>query len=392
VTSDNRFSGGAQVGAGTSQVVVKAKDYSGNERTNTYEVSVSGSSKTFSFDDNGNMTSDGTRTFEWDAENRLIRVCTGACSPSPVSSSEFSYDGQSRRVRIVDKEGQTTTSDRWILWCEASICEARDAAMNQVRQRFFVYGFWDDGATLLYTFDHLGSSRDLVDSAQNVRARYDYDPYGNVTRIGDVESSFLFAGLFSYGDPDLLLATCRAYRPQLSRWLSEDPLGLTDGSNRYPYVHANPVGAVDPIGLMSQAPQAPGCKAACDAAYDDPDTNYGGGAVLCTSGGKKCACAFDDNRVGLKRGACPKYDELVQKHKERHFDECVCDCPSGKSCAARWKGGVNTIKSECEKRRQSVDEAAQLTGLSPSCRQKINDIIALDSQFINGPKCRGYLR
>lgn len=38
MTADNQFERAAQVSSGTNQLIVKAKDYSGNERTNTYEV------------------------------------------------------------------------------------------------------------------------------------------------------------------------------------------------------------------------------------------------------------------------------------------------------------------------------------------------------------------
>lgn len=44
------------------------------------------------------MTSDGTRTFEWDARNQLVAVAVGA------HRSEFTYDGLRRRVRMVEKE------------------------------------------------------------------------------------------------------------------------------------------------------------------------------------------------------------------------------------------------------------------------------------------------
>jgi YD repeat-containing protein len=40
------------------------------------------------------MTSDGTRTFEWDARNQLVAVNTG------TQRSEFAYDGLRRRVRM----------------------------------------------------------------------------------------------------------------------------------------------------------------------------------------------------------------------------------------------------------------------------------------------------
>jgi uncharacterized protein RhaS with RHS repeats len=95
VTSDSRSQGGAQVGSRRSGRR-EGEEYSGNERTNTYEVSVSGSSKTFTFDANGNMTGDGTRTFEWDAENRLIAI-------AGLPQERVHVRWKSRRVRMVER-------------------------------------------------------------------------------------------------------------------------------------------------------------------------------------------------------------------------------------------------------------------------------------------------
>src|SRR5205085_5187912 len=39
------------------------------------------------YDASGNLLSDGTRTFEWDAQNQLVAVATG------THRSEFSYNG-----------------------------------------------------------------------------------------------------------------------------------------------------------------------------------------------------------------------------------------------------------------------------------------------------------
>ncbi|MCL4848503.1 MAG: hypothetical protein KJ066_18310 [Acidobacteria bacterium] len=49
-------------------------------------------------DANGNLTADGTRTFEWDARNQLVAVTVG------THRSEFVYDGLQRRVRQVEKK------------------------------------------------------------------------------------------------------------------------------------------------------------------------------------------------------------------------------------------------------------------------------------------------
>jgi RHS repeat-associated protein len=267
VTSDNRFAGAAQVGSGTSQVVVKAKDYAGNERTNTYEVSVSGSSKTFTFDANGNMTGDGSRTFEWDAENRLIAINQG------VNRTEFSYDGESRRVRVVEKTNGDVTSDMRYVWCDLDICEERNAAGTTVTKRFFAQGVLEGATVRFYTQDHLRSIRELTDGSQSVVARYDYEPFGKRTKIsGTAEAAFGFTGHYVHAPSGLDLALHRAYDSGLARWLSEDPLGtqnrpglfskatdnplggetptdLISSLNRYAYVANNPVGRIDALGL-----------------------------------------------------------------------------------------------------------------------------------------------
>jgi YD repeat-containing protein len=65
-----------------------------NVRTNTYQLTVTGAGMAYSYDLNGNLTGDGTKTFEWDAENRLTAVKQGA-----AALASFAYDGQGRRAQ-----------------------------------------------------------------------------------------------------------------------------------------------------------------------------------------------------------------------------------------------------------------------------------------------------
>ncbi len=51
---------------------------------------------TYTHDGHGNITSDGSRTFEYDQNNRLVRV-----SQDGVTLGEYSYDGHGRRVRKI---------------------------------------------------------------------------------------------------------------------------------------------------------------------------------------------------------------------------------------------------------------------------------------------------
>ncbi|MGA2083749.1 MAG: RHS repeat-associated core domain-containing protein [Holophaga sp.] len=184
----------------------------------------------FTYDLNGNLTDDGDRSFEWDAENRLTAVTITATG----HRSEFGYDGMGRRVCIRELDPDQTqnlqvTSDKKYLWDGAEIAEERSTDGGTVLKRFFANGFVDsDGIALFYTKDHLQSVRELTDGTQAVRARYDYDPYGRMTKLqGDRDSSFGFGHYMIHSYPGLLLTRFRAYDPNLGRWLSRDPIDNT---------------------------------------------------------------------------------------------------------------------------------------------------------------------
>jgi RHS repeat-associated protein len=182
---------------------------------------------------------------EWDAENRLLAVNQGTLR------SEFTYDGQSRRVRIVEKSGVTVTSDRRFLWCASEICEERSSSGGTVAKRYFAEGVQQSAQAYFYSRDHLGSIRELSDGVAATRARYDYDVYGKRTLVaGDQASDFGFTGHYEHSTSGTALTLYRAYDASIGRWLSEDPIGLAAGTNLYSYVGNMPLVATDPLGLV----------------------------------------------------------------------------------------------------------------------------------------------
>ena len=245
VAADNKFAGSATVGSGTSTVAVTATDPAGNSRVNTYQVSQSGTSRTLSYDLNGNLTGDGSRTFEWDAADRLTAVNQG-----PLRS-EFTYDGVGRRVRIIEKDNGVSTSDRRYLWSDDDLCEERDGTGTSTLKRFFQQGEQEGSTAYFYALDHLGSVREMTDGTAAVRARYEYDPFGRRTKVsGDKDAAFGFTRHFVHTPSALSFALFRAYDPSLGRWLSEDPIGLDGGPNLYAYVEGGPTEFRDPLGLV----------------------------------------------------------------------------------------------------------------------------------------------
>ena len=190
------------------------------------------------------MTGDGTRTFEWDAENRLTAVNNG------THRSEFSYDGIDRRIRIVEKENSVVTTDTRFLWCGEELCEERDSTGATTTKRFFPQGEQQGIDNSFYTRDHLSSIRELIDDTGAIRARYDYDPYGRTNKIsGDKDTTFRFTGHYFHNASELELSLFRVYDPSTSRWMSEDPIGFLGGPNFFAYATNRPSSAWDPYGL-----------------------------------------------------------------------------------------------------------------------------------------------
>jgi RHS repeat-associated protein len=203
----------------------------------------------YSHDLDGNLLADNTRTYQWDAENRLVGV-TG-----PFGTVTWEYDAFSRRVKQHDTAPAGPEIVRDLIWEGLSIIESRNQATGEIR-RFYGNGEERQLAAavtrLYYTTDHLGSIRELTDATGTIRARYDYDPYGNVTKLsGDLDTDFAYTGHYYHAASGLHLAPYRGYNPKLGRWLSRDPIEEEGGINLYGYVGNGPIGSVDPLGLES---------------------------------------------------------------------------------------------------------------------------------------------
>lgn len=228
----------------------------------------------FAYDAAGNMTSDqsAAKSYEWDAASRLTAINYTGTS----NRSEFSYDGLSRRVKIVEKSGSTINSTKQFVWSGNEIVEERSGT-NAVTRRYFAEG--EQRTTTretrtgtettvtpyYYTRDHLGSVREALRNTGAVVAQYDYDPNGVRTQLnGAFDFDFGYTGHYFHAPSGLNLALYRAYSPTLGRWLSRDPVAEYDGANLYRYVYNDPVDATDPLGLYATANAAAEAGARAD--------------------------------------------------------------------------------------------------------------------------------
>jgi RHS repeat-associated protein len=201
---------------------------------------------TFSYDLRGNLTSDGSTTYAYDSENKLI-AASGAVAGS------MSYDPQQRLYQV----GSATTNTRFLYDGVDAIGEY-DANGNVLRR--YVHGPEDDdpivqyeGSGLtnrrwLHTDEH-GSIVAASDSAGNMLNINSYDEYG--IPAASNSGRFQYTGQMWIPELGLYHYKARAYSPTLGRFLQTDPTGYQDGPNWYEYAHDDPIDGSDPAGTDS---------------------------------------------------------------------------------------------------------------------------------------------
>ena len=148
-------------------------------------------------------------------------------------------------------------STKKFVWIGNRIAQERDAN-NTITRRYFAEGEqrFEGGAAGIqnyyYTRDHLGSIREVTDSAGTVLTRYDYDPYGksDQSHPGKSMSILVIPATIIMFPADLTLTLYRAYHPALGRWISRDPMEEQAGLNLYQDVQNDPVNRIDPLGLL----------------------------------------------------------------------------------------------------------------------------------------------
>jgi RHS repeat-associated protein len=197
-------------------------------------------------DANGNLTADGTRTFEWDARNQQVAVNVG------THRSEYSYDGFRRRVRVIERESGALQTETRVAWCGTELCEERAAGGETVTRRAFPHGEQVGGVQRYFVNDHLGSVHDVTDASGALLTRYAFDPWGRRTVTGGADVTDAGISGHRQTTSGLSLALYRGYDAELGRWLNEDPNGFKGGINFYDYNYGNPINRIDPLGLAPQ--------------------------------------------------------------------------------------------------------------------------------------------
>jgi RHS repeat-associated protein len=272
-------------GQNTYTAIAQDNLYPPRMSTNSVTVNVAGGNS-YTYDSNGNLISDGTRSFAYDDENQLVAVWV-----SNSWSNSFAYDGLLRK-RIEQQYTYRSSSRSYLLTNEIHyiydgnvVVEERDK--NNEPLTTYTRGLDLSGTlqgaggiggllarsdnqkiipailspeypnpqnvvTSFYFNDAQGNVIALVSPGDILLAQYKYDPFGNlISKSGPMAdiNKYRFSSKEWEENAGLYYYLYRFYDPNLQRWLNRDPIQESSDINLLRFAINSPLCFIDSFGL-----------------------------------------------------------------------------------------------------------------------------------------------
>jgi RHS repeat-associated protein len=198
----------------------------------------------FGYDANGNLSSDGSTTFTYDVENRLVAA-------SGARNANLRYDPLGRLYEVSGSSGTT----RFLYDGDALVAEYNATGSLTAR---YVHGntaaddplvWYDNGQRRYLRTDHQGSVIAMTNDSGTATTINAYDEWGipDTANLG----RFQYTGQAWIPELGMYHYKARVYSPTLGRFLQADPVGYQGGMNLYAYVGNDPFNLTDSTGLAT---------------------------------------------------------------------------------------------------------------------------------------------
>src|SRR5258705_321651 len=185
--------------------------------------------QTFTYDDDGNLLSDGVWNYTWDAENRLIQMTNlTTVASSARKNLQFKYDYMGRRLQkdVSTGTGWTNTVTTRFVYDGWNLLAETDSTNGVIHSHLWgpdlsgtLQGAGGIGGLLAFTdnasmvtrhltcYDGNGNIIALVKSDGSISAQYEYGPFGEIVRAqGNAATSnpLRFSTKYQDAESDLL--------------------------------------------------------------------------------------------------------------------------------------------------------------------------------------------
>lgn len=223
--------------------------------------------------------------------------------------------------------------------------------------------------------DLLGSTLILANDQGTTTTTYTYSPFGETQTQGETSDNPTQYTGRENDETGLYYYRARYYAPGVGRFISEDPIGLEGGINRYVYVDNAPTMYVDPTGELPSAVGGALVGAAIDI-----------GIQLALNGGRMECIKWDVVAIAALAGAVNPFSGLNAANSalkaERQFARAAGLC-EGSRAATR------TAQRGDRHNSRSMKEAASWAGVEGAA-EGVGSLIP-DEQHIrigNSCECR----